>query len=219
MWASLHEQGAGPVKSGTGANPGEVYPEWLSITAIRKCRGAIHRFIGIFTDMTSRKGKERAIYQLANYDSLIAAQSPPVQQRARLALAAELAHGGSADAVCRSGWLQAGQRHHPGPHAAMRLVAMARRLATWTTTPRWPGWKATIFDSGPPSVGRQSHMAPAGRTSAGCRAPCTVDGAASNVHLSASIGVSCFPYDADTVEIAGPAGRISHTGGQGAGRR
>ncbi|MFO1233996.1 MAG: GGDEF domain-containing phosphodiesterase [Rivihabitans pingtungensis] len=32
------------------------------------------------------------------------------------------------------------------------------------------------------------------------RQPCTVDGAA-NVHLSASIGVSCFPYDADTVEV------------------
>ena len=45
------------------------------------------------------------------------------------------------------------------------------------------------------------------------RQPCTVDSAA-NVHLSASIGVSCFPYDADTVEVLAQQAESAMQGGQ-----
>ncbi|MFO1233994.1 MAG: PAS domain-containing protein [Rivihabitans pingtungensis] len=57
MWASLHEQGRWSGEIWNRRKSGEVYPEWLSITAIRNAEGAIHRFIGIFTDMTSRRKK------------------------------------------------------------------------------------------------------------------------------------------------------------------
>ncbi|MCK6435737.1 sensor domain-containing protein [Rivihabitans pingtungensis] len=204
MWASLHEQGRWSGEIWNRRKSGEVYPEWLSITAIRNAEGAIHRFIGIFTDMTSRKEKERAIYQLANYDSLTLLPNRHLfNERARLALAAELAHGGSAAMlfVDLDGFKLVNDI--TGPHAGdALLVAMARRLHSCldddATLARLESDHFLILA---PSVGGGESWRPlVERLLDAVRQPCTVDGAA-NVHLSASIGVSCFPYDADTVEV------------------
>jgi diguanylate cyclase (GGDEF)-like protein len=202
--ASLHEQGRWSGEIWNRRKSGEVYPEWLSITAIRNAEGAIHRFIGIFTDMTSRKEKERAIYQLANYDSLTLLPNRHLfNERARLALAAELAHGGSAAMlfVDLDGFKLVNDI--TGPHAGdALLVAMARRLHSCldddATLARLESDHFLILA---PSVGGGESWRPlVERLLDAVRQPCTVDGAA-NVHLSASIGVSCFPYDADTVEV------------------
>jgi diguanylate cyclase (GGDEF)-like protein/PAS domain S-box-containing protein len=49
---------------------GEIYPEWLSIAAIRNDEGEIIEYIGVFSDITRRKEAERKIQWQANYDSL-----------------------------------------------------------------------------------------------------------------------------------------------------
>jgi diguanylate cyclase (GGDEF)-like protein/PAS domain S-box-containing protein len=49
---------------------GEVYPEWLMITAVTDDTGNATHYVGSFTDITSRKAAEDEINNLAFYDPL-----------------------------------------------------------------------------------------------------------------------------------------------------
>lgn len=49
---------------------GEIYPQWLSIRAIRDEAGNILRYISLFSDITHRKKTEERILYQANYDAL-----------------------------------------------------------------------------------------------------------------------------------------------------
>ena len=49
---------------------GEVYPKWLSVSAVADERGEITRFVGIFSDITPMKKSDEELYHLAHYDSL-----------------------------------------------------------------------------------------------------------------------------------------------------
>jgi diguanylate cyclase (GGDEF)-like protein/PAS domain S-box-containing protein len=49
---------------------GEVYPEWLSITAVAGQDGAVTHYVAAFSDITQRKQDEAEIRNLAFYDSL-----------------------------------------------------------------------------------------------------------------------------------------------------
>lgn len=48
---------------------GEIYPEWLSISAVRNSQGELLNFLGIFVDISSERQTQR-IQQLAFYDQL-----------------------------------------------------------------------------------------------------------------------------------------------------
>lgn len=49
---------------------GEVYYEWLSITALKNQMGELESYVALFSDITKRKKAEDKIYHQANYDSL-----------------------------------------------------------------------------------------------------------------------------------------------------
>ncbi|WP_304412189.1 EAL domain-containing protein [Acidovorax sp. CF316] len=49
---------------------GEVYPAWITITAVRSAQGAITHYVGTQTDISSRKAAEEEIRLLAFYDPL-----------------------------------------------------------------------------------------------------------------------------------------------------
>ncbi|MFZ2406032.1 MAG: EAL domain-containing protein, partial [Methylobacter sp.] len=49
---------------------GEVFPEWLCITAITNPEGSVTNYVGTFTDISQRKADEERIKDLAYYDSL-----------------------------------------------------------------------------------------------------------------------------------------------------
>ncbi|MEW9900007.1 PAS domain S-box protein [Chitinivorax sp. PXF-14] len=49
---------------------GDSYPAWLSISAVRDAQGSITNYVGVFSDITSRKEAEERLYFLANHDSL-----------------------------------------------------------------------------------------------------------------------------------------------------
>ncbi|WKE64824.1 EAL domain-containing protein [Gallaecimonas kandeliae] len=70
MWAQLTDQGYWQGEIWNKRKSGEVYPEWLTITAIRDDDGEIRKYAGIFTDITDRKHKEARIQALAYYDEL-----------------------------------------------------------------------------------------------------------------------------------------------------
>ncbi|MGB7534961.1 MAG: EAL domain-containing protein, partial [Azonexus sp.] len=70
MWASLKVHGNWRGEIWNRRKNGEVFPEWLSITAVRNAEGQISHFVASYLDLTQRKEAEEQIQFLAFYDPL-----------------------------------------------------------------------------------------------------------------------------------------------------
>jgi diguanylate cyclase (GGDEF)-like protein/PAS domain S-box-containing protein len=70
MWEKILHDGKWQGEIWNKRKNGEVYPEWLTITAVKAADGEITHFVGAFTDITRRKATEFEIEQLAFYDPL-----------------------------------------------------------------------------------------------------------------------------------------------------
>ncbi|TAK61335.1 PAS domain S-box protein [Methylobacter sp.] len=70
MWKSLLRTGTWQGEIWDRRKNGEIYPKWLSITAVKESDGAVTHYVGTHTDITERKTAEEQIKQLAFYDPL-----------------------------------------------------------------------------------------------------------------------------------------------------
>jgi diguanylate cyclase (GGDEF)-like protein/PAS domain S-box-containing protein len=70
MWQSITQKGTWEGEIWNRRKGGEVFPEWLTITAVRDGAGVATHYVGTFTDNTLRKVAEDQIKTLAFYDPL-----------------------------------------------------------------------------------------------------------------------------------------------------
>ena len=70
MWEQIQAQGRWEGEIWNRRKTGEIYPEWLIISAITNADNRVMQYLGIFTETSSRKDAEARIERLANYDSL-----------------------------------------------------------------------------------------------------------------------------------------------------
>lgn len=70
MWAALNEKGQWSGELWDRRKNGEVYPKYLTITAVSGKSGEVAYYVGIFSDMAVRKAAEEEIKRLAYYDSV-----------------------------------------------------------------------------------------------------------------------------------------------------
>ena len=70
LWSRVRETGSWEGEIWNRRKTGEVYAEWLTITAIYGDSGAVQNYVGTFHDITKRKEAEREAHRLAFYDSL-----------------------------------------------------------------------------------------------------------------------------------------------------
>jgi diguanylate cyclase (GGDEF)-like protein/PAS domain S-box-containing protein len=70
MWDSLLSSGIWKGEIWNRRKSGEVYPEWLTVTAVRDGGGSITNYVATLTDITGRKAAEEEIRNLAFYDPL-----------------------------------------------------------------------------------------------------------------------------------------------------
>lgn len=70
MWQRLQQQGYWQGEIWNKRKNGEIYPEWLSISAVRGEKGTINQYAAIFSDITERKKREQKIHELAYFDEL-----------------------------------------------------------------------------------------------------------------------------------------------------
>jgi diguanylate cyclase (GGDEF)-like protein/PAS domain S-box-containing protein len=70
MWDSLLRTGAWQGEIYNRRKNGEIYPEWLSITAVNDPEQAVTRYVGTMLDISLRKAREQEVAQLAFYDPL-----------------------------------------------------------------------------------------------------------------------------------------------------
>lgn len=70
MWASLISDAYWQGEIWNRRKNGDVFPEWLSITAVRDEQGIVSHYVAVFSDLTQRKAAEDKIDHLAFYDQL-----------------------------------------------------------------------------------------------------------------------------------------------------
>ncbi|MFT3818922.1 MAG: EAL domain-containing protein [Rubrivivax sp.] len=70
MWTELQRQRHWQGEVWNRRKSGELYLEWLSITAVADEDGRVVNYVAVFTDITQRKQAEETIHQLAFYDAL-----------------------------------------------------------------------------------------------------------------------------------------------------
>lgn len=70
LWISLHETGRWQGEIWNRRQNGEVFPQWLSINAIRDQTGKVSHYVGIFADLTAIKESEEHLVYLAGHDAV-----------------------------------------------------------------------------------------------------------------------------------------------------
>ena len=85
LWASLHDTGHWQGEVWNRRRNGEVYPEWLSISAVKNAAGVVTHYVGVFADLSQIKASEDRLDFLAHHDPLTGLPN-------RLLLSARLQH-------------------------------------------------------------------------------------------------------------------------------
>jgi diguanylate cyclase (GGDEF)-like protein/PAS domain S-box-containing protein len=70
MWQRLKEEGAWAGEIWDRRKNGQIYPRWVTVTAVRNDRNEVTHYVGVFADITERKRAEEEIRNLAFYDVL-----------------------------------------------------------------------------------------------------------------------------------------------------
>jgi diguanylate cyclase (GGDEF)-like protein/PAS domain S-box-containing protein len=70
MWQSIRDRGLWQGEIWNRRKSGDIYPEWLTITAVKDDAGTVTHYVGTMTDITLRKTAEDEIRSLAFYDPL-----------------------------------------------------------------------------------------------------------------------------------------------------
>lgn len=70
MWAALTCKGHWQGEIWSRRKNGEVYPEWLTISAVRDEVGRVRHYVGVVTDVSRLKQTEAELARLAHYDPL-----------------------------------------------------------------------------------------------------------------------------------------------------
>jgi len=88
MWAALNATGYWQGEVSNRRRNGEIYPEWLSISAVKHATGVVTHYICMLSDLSTNKQTQARIDYLSHYDTLT--QLPNhhmLQELAKLALA------------------------------------------------------------------------------------------------------------------------------------
>ncbi|ANQ84172.1 signaling protein [Azoarcus olearius] len=70
MWQTLEASGQWQGEIWNRRQNGEIFPEWLTITAVRDAQGAARHYLAMFTDLTARRQAEARAEYIAHHDIL-----------------------------------------------------------------------------------------------------------------------------------------------------
>ncbi len=75
MWEAVNQIGHWSGEIWNKRKNGEIYPQTLSINAIRNTKGLIDQYVALFSDISEKKKEEEAIAKQANFDVLTQLQN------------------------------------------------------------------------------------------------------------------------------------------------
>lgn len=70
MWATISSTGYWQGELWNRRKNGDIFPEWLNISAVQDASGAITRYVGVFSDISAIKEAEQKLHHLAHHDPL-----------------------------------------------------------------------------------------------------------------------------------------------------
>ncbi|WP_051559929.1 EAL domain-containing protein [Marinobacterium jannaschii] len=72
MWRAIRDSGSWQGEIWNRRKSGEIYPEWLTISAVRDEEGELLSYVGVFSDITQIKESQQEMEFLAHHDPLTA---------------------------------------------------------------------------------------------------------------------------------------------------
>jgi len=203
MWRELQEKGYWQGEIWNRRKNGEIFPEWLSITAIRNSVGKIRQFAAIFSDITHRKRREERIHTLAYFDELTGlANRRLFLDRLQLAIANAHRHNHRLAVLFLD--LDLFKRindtlgHQAGDQVLREMAArLQETVREGDSVARFGGDEFTILVSEVASAANVEMLA--SRLSECIGRPVSLLG--NEITISASIGVSIYPDNGDTSEV------------------
>ncbi|MEO5337800.1 MAG: EAL domain-containing protein [Magnetospirillum sp. WYHS-4] len=202
LWDTLAQDGQWQGEIWNRRKNGEVFPEWLTITAIHGDDGKIQRYAAIFSDITERKKAEERIKNLAYFDVLTGLPNRRLFTD-RLAVAMANAHRHEHRMAVMLLDLDMFKRINDtlGHSAGDRVLeTVAQRLITaireGDTVARLGGDEFSVLLPEVEQIDDAVRLAR--RIIEEIKQPLYVDG--SEMFVTASIGISLYPDDAMTAE-------------------
>jgi diguanylate cyclase (GGDEF)-like protein/PAS domain S-box-containing protein len=202
LWHALETTGRWEGEIWNRRKNGEEYPEWLSINTLRDASGKVLRRIGMFADITEKKRTEETIWRQANYDSLT---DLPNRRLFRDRLEHEIMKAQRAGLYVALLFIDLDRfkevndtlGHHTGD---LLLVEAARRICSFVratdTVARLGGDEFTVIMSDLFDTDRVGEVAQGMLRALAEPFPLGKDA----VYISASIGITIFPSDANNIE-------------------
>ena len=204
MWASLLETGQWMGEVWNRRKDGEIYPGWLTISAVRNAQGEVTHYIGACSNLTEKKCTEQRIHHLAYYDVLTGLSNRLLfEDRLRLALV-QAHRSGAGVAVLfldldRFKTINDSLGHPVGDHL---LQAVAQRLGKCLregdTAARWGGDEFMVLlqdlGAGQQAVAQRASVV-ADKIQQALSEAFTLDG--HEILVTPSTGIALYPWDAD----------------------
>jgi diguanylate cyclase (GGDEF)-like protein/PAS domain S-box-containing protein len=197
MWEAIRSRGFWRGEIWNRRKDGEIFPELLTISAVRNAAGSITHYLGTFTDISLLKQQERRLERMAHYDALTGIPNRVLlADRIQQAIAQTQRTGGlmAVGYLDLDGFKPINDRlgHEAGDRV---LVEMARRLKECVrggdTVARLGGDEFVLLLLGLDES--REYEAVLGRVLESMSQPVFVAG--QSLCLSASIGVTVFPVD------------------------
>jgi diguanylate cyclase (GGDEF)-like protein/PAS domain S-box-containing protein len=202
MWESLYLKGEWRGEIENRRKSGEIYPEWLNISVVRQADGKISNYVAVFSDLTNHKETENRLVFLSHFDTLTAlpnrlqfhdqiknATSHAISQGSKIAILTldldrfKLFNDSMGNAAGDSLLIEASRR-------------LKSCISPGDSLCRLGGDEFAIILNNIDSASDAANVAIACQRK--LRKTIFLD--QHEIHLSASIGISLFPDDADTHE-------------------
>ena len=176
---------------------GDIYPEWLSVSALRDDYGQVSHYIGVFSDITERKAQEERIRHMAGHDALTGLANRSALEDNFCQLSSLSERNGHQLALLfldldRFKWINDSLGHHVGDQL---LIAVSQRIKETLRESdflcRLGGDEFVILLPDLTSAREASHVANKVLTT--LSTPFTID--AHELNTSFSIGIAVYPND------------------------
>ncbi len=197
MWRQLKTHGCWHGEIWNRRKSGEVFPEWLTISAIADETGAVTHYVGVFSDISHQQDLYQHLHRLAYYDELTGLPNRTLfrdrVERAVLAAARQRDHVALAFLdLDRFKTINDTLGHGVGDRL---LTAVAERLQCTLresdTVARMGGDEFMVLMAAMAEPQQAEQVA--GKVVTALRDPFYVDSHA--LHVCASMGVSVYPWD------------------------
>ncbi len=202
VWPQVHQAGQWQGEARARRKNGEVFPQWMTVSAVRDERGAVTHYVLVFTDITVLKRSQQQLDHLAHHDPLT---DLPNRVLFNMRLTHALSHARRSGQRVGVLFLDLDRFKdvndtlgHPVGDALLQQVAQRfqQRMRETDTIARTGGDEFIVVAEDVEASGGLAQVAQ--KLLDVFQETFRVGGA--DIHLGASIGISLFPDDGDDAE-------------------